>query len=272
MSEGLTDKIIPETGKPGIRQRSCVFTNLTRFGYKRALDLQLSILERKINTPSAPDQLLFVEHPRVYTLGKRGGRGNLMVSQDFLDTNSIDVVKTDRGGDITYHGPGQAVLYPVLDLEKNRIGVSDFVFGMEEIMKLTVREFGIRAGRDKRNHGLWVGDAKIGSVGISIKKGISIHGLALNVDLDLTPFSWINPCGLKNQKMTSIKRELEKSRQATPFEKAPESQVKPTGSSCIPLCLDTRETKPILSGLMYKVCDCFIRYFSSQFNFTVFQG
>ncbi len=120
----------------------------------------------------------------------------------------MDIVKTDRGGNITWHGPGQAVLYPVIDLEKNRIGVKDFVHGLEEIMKLTADDFNIKADRNKKNHGIWVGNSKIGSVGISIKKGISMHGIALNINPDLEAFSWIHPCGLNDISMTSLKKEL----------------------------------------------------------------
>lgn len=191
--------------------RSAVFTDLGLLEYSRALDLQNKTLQSKIDKTLEEDKIFFVEHPKVFTLGKRGGRENLTVSLDFLRTRGIDVVQTDRGGNITFHGPGQAVLYPVVDLEKNRISVKDFVHGLEEIMKLTAKEFNVDADRDERNHGLWVGNSKIGSVGISIKRGISMHGLALNIHPDLEPFSWINPCGLENVPITSIKKEMEKS-------------------------------------------------------------
>ncbi len=187
--------------------RSCLFSNLGTLEYKRALDLQIATLNAKISNPSKQDRLFYLEHPKVFTLGRRGGRENLTVSEDFLSSRGIRIVQTDRGGNITFHGPGQAVLYPVIDLARAKIGVADFVHGMEEIMKQTVLDFGIPADRDEKNHGLWVGQKKIGSVGISIKKGISIHGLALNVCPDLTPFSWINPCGLENVAMTSIAME-----------------------------------------------------------------
>jgi len=188
-------------------QRSIVFRNLNTLEYQKALDLQIQTLNAKIVTPSLPDQLFWVEHPRVFTLGRRGGRENIIVSQDFLRSQGIEVVQTDRGGNITFHGPGQAVLYPVMDLSRAKIGAADFVHGLEEIMRQTVLAFGISAVRDPENHGLWVGGKKIGSVGISIKRGISIHGLALNVCPDLTPFSWINPCGLENVAMTSLAME-----------------------------------------------------------------
>ncbi|MFU8770552.1 MAG: lipoyl(octanoyl) transferase LipB, partial [Desulfotignum sp.] len=130
------------------------------------------------------------------------------VSEDFLKDRGVDLVQTDRGGNVTYHGPGQAVLYPVMDLERARIGVSDFVYGLEAIMGNTAADFGVTVHRDPKNHGMWKGSKKIGSVGLSIRHGISIHGLALNVSLDLTPFAWINPCGMSGVAMTSLEQEL----------------------------------------------------------------
>lgn len=189
------------------KKRSAVFIDLDLMEYGRALELQNQTLQSKIDKTLLEDKIFFVEHPPVFTLGKRGGLENLSVSKDFLMSENIKVVQTDRGGNITYHGPGQAVLYPVVDLEKNRIGVKDFVYGLEEIMKLTAKEFDIDADRNEKNHGIWVGNSKIGSVGISVKKGISIHGLAMNINTDLEPFSWINPCGLMDVSMTSVKKE-----------------------------------------------------------------
>ena len=226
------------------RQRHCVFTHLGLMEYTEALALQTAVLKAKLRDPNKKDQLFFVEHLPVYTLGRRGGRENLVVTEDFLKNQRIDIVQTDRGGNITYHGPGQAVLYPIIDLEKNRLSVPDFVFGMEEIMKLTAKEFEVPADRDERNHGLWVGNKKIGSVGISIKKGISIHGLAMNINLDLTPFSWINPCGLANQAMTSIAQERHWPSQSISN-------------------FDTDDT------IMDKICDCFVRHFSTLFDIQI---
>jgi lipoate-protein ligase B len=235
MPEGITSDIAPKV------RRSCLFTNLNRQDYQTTLDLQLSTLAAKINTPQTPDHLFFVEHPRVFTLGRRGGQENLMVSKEFLLSQGIQIIQTDRGGNITYHGPGQAVLYPVMDLSRAKIGVADFVYGLEEIMKRTISDFGISADRDPKNHGLWVGRKKIGSVGIAIKRGISIHGLALNVCPDLTPFSWINPCGLENVAMTSAA-----------MEKA----------------MDTH-TKNKQRKLMDRVCHLFCQHFSTLFNTTI---
>ncbi len=191
-------------------KRSAVFIDLKTLEYNSALTLQLQTVHSKIENPDIHDTLFFVEHPSVYTLGKRGGEENLTVSKFFLDSRNINVIQTNRGGNITYHGPGQAVLYPIINLEKNHIGVKDFVYGLEEIMQRTALDANVVTDRDEKNHGLWAGNSKIGSVGISIKKGISFHGLAMNIHNDLEPFTWINPCGLDNIEMTSLKRELEK--------------------------------------------------------------
>ena len=143
------------------KKRSCVFIDLNILEYKRALDLQIQTLTAKIDKDLVEDQIFLVEHPSVFTLGKRGGEENLSVSKEFLNAKGIDVVQTDRGGNITYHGPGQAVMYPIVDLEKNKIGVKDFVHGLEEIMKRTAADFGIDADRDERNHGIWVKNSKM---------------------------------------------------------------------------------------------------------------
>lgn len=237
MPEGLISDDVPKV------RRSIVFSNLNILQYEKALDLQIQTLNTKINKPSEPDRLFFVEHPRVFTLGRRGGRENLIVSEEFLFSQGIPIIQTDRGGNITFHGPGQAVLYPVMDLTRAKIGVADFVHGLEEIMKLTALEFGIKASRDPKNHGLWVGRKKIGSVGISIKKGICIHGLALNVCPDLTPFSWINPCGLDNIAMTSIAMEKN--------------------------CDTTTNNELMDHDLMDRVCQLFCLHFSKIFDITI---
>jgi len=193
-----------------INKRSAVFIDLGIMEYKRALELQIKTLEARIDKTLSQDRIFFVEHPPVFTLGKRGGEENLTVSREYLNAKGIDLVPTDRGGNITYHGPGQAVLYPIVDLEAQRMGVKDFVWGLEEIMKQTALDFNIEAGRDSLNHGLWVGNSKIGSVGLSIKKGVSFHGLAMNINLDLEPFSWMNPCGLSHISVTSVQKEMQK--------------------------------------------------------------
>ena len=175
--------------------------------YPRALDLQRSLVQAKIDGRLADDPWLILEHPPVYTLGRRGGRQNLTVSPDFLKSRQIPVVHVERGGDITYHGPGQIVGYPLMDLRRAKLGVRDYVEKLEELMLRTAARWGVTVCRDARNHGVWVGDNKIGSIGIHVRRSITFHGFAFNVRPDLTPFSWINPCGLKGVGVTSLAAE-----------------------------------------------------------------
>ncbi len=176
--------------------------------YLEVFELQKKIVSDKIAERSEPDTLLLVEHPAVYTLGKRGGRENLNVSEAFISKKNIRIIATQRGGDITFHGPGQLVFYPIMDLHRANLGVADFVYRLETVMIRTCRDAGIVAERNPKNHGIWVGDQKIGSVGLGVKHGITYHGLALNVITNLEPFSWINPCGLASVSMTSVETEL----------------------------------------------------------------
>ena len=186
----------------------CYAANLGLRDYKDVWQLQQNLVTARIDGTISADILLFVEHPPVFTLGRRGGRQHLLVSETFLKTSGIPVVHVERGGNITYHGPGQLVAYPIIDLETRRIGVVDFVQALEEIMLRTAADHGVAAGRNPVNRGIWVGDNKMGSIGIALRKGISFHGLALNVNVDLTPFGWIQPCGLEGVAMTSMKQEL----------------------------------------------------------------
>lgn len=172
--------------------------------YRVAYQLQTSLVLARRHQGPGNDTFLVVEHPPVYTLGRRGGREFLMVSDDFLAEKQIEVVPIERGGVITYHGPGQLVLYPILHLKQAGLAVAEYVDRLEELMIRLAADVGVQAVRDSRNHGVWVGDEKLGSIGIAIRHGVSFHGLALNVDLDLAPFGWINPCGLTGVRMTSL--------------------------------------------------------------------
>ncbi len=172
--------------------------------YAAAYSLQLALVEKRQGGRPADDLFLIAEHPSTFTLGRRGGHQNLMVTEEFLAARQIPLVHIERGGDITYHGPGQLVLYPILDLRQAGISVAEYVKLLEEVMLNLSAASGIIANRDSRNHGIWVGDKKLGSVGIAIRHGIAFHGLALNVNLDLTPFSWVNPCGLTGVCMTTL--------------------------------------------------------------------
>ena len=186
---------------------SAVFCDLGLQGYPAVHALQVELAARRHRGEAPIDLFLCVEHPPVFTLGRHGDPAHLGVSEAFLRQRGIVVVPIERGGEITYHGPGQLVLYPIISLRRRRLGVSDYVWLLEELMLRVAADFGVQASRDARNHGVWVGNSKLGSIGIAIRHGITFHGLALNVDLDLEPFSWINPCGLRDVGMTSLIQE-----------------------------------------------------------------
>lgn len=176
--------------------------------YGEALDLQRSLVDAKISEIIDRDLILFLEHPSVFTLGRRGGREHLLVDDATLGMRGIEVFHAERGGDITYHGPGQLVVYPVVDLKRRQIKVVEFVGTLEEVMIRVAADWGIVAGRNPKNRGVWIGNKKIGSIGIAIRHGVSFHGIALNVNTSMDPFSWINPCGLRGVEMTSMQQVL----------------------------------------------------------------
>jgi len=199
----------PRNPHPATRTSQHVFSlDLGLIDYSEAWALQQKLVAARVENQIDHDILLFLEHPAVFTLGRRGGLDNLLVSESFLKDAGIPVIQVERGGVITYHGPGQIVVYPIMNLHTRRIGVKDFVAAMEEAMLQTAANWNITAGRNPINSGIWVGNQKMGSIGIALRKGVSFHGLALNVNLDLTPFSWIQPCGLQGVSMTSMKNEL----------------------------------------------------------------
>lgn len=176
--------------------------------YQKILDLQLQIVDAKKENELAEDVLIMVEHFPVFTLGNRGGMQDLKVSKNFLASKKVPIIQTKRGGNITHHGPGQLVAYPILSLSPTKgMRVTELVCRLEQVMIDTARNFSILAERVPDKRGIWVGPKKIGSLGLSIKKGVSYHGLALNVCPDLTPFDWINPCGLTDAEVTSLEKE-----------------------------------------------------------------
>lgn len=186
----------------------CYSLDLGLIDYQEAWALQQKLVAARVENHLDHDIMLFLQHPAVFTLGHRGGLDNLLVSEAFLKDSGIPVIQVERGGVITYHGPGQLVTYPIMNLHTRRIGVKDFVAAMEEAMIQTAGNWNINAERNPINSGIWVGRRKMGSIGIALRKGVSFHGLALNVNLDLTPFSWIQPCGLQGVSMTSMRNEL----------------------------------------------------------------
>jgi lipoate-protein ligase B len=171
--------------------------------YREAFELQLRLRDRRA-AGELPDVLLVLEHPPVYTKGKRTEPGDLPMGEDWYRAQGIEVCDTDRGGRVTYHGPGQLVAYPIMAVER----VADFVHSMEDAMVAALADEGVVAEpRDTPFTGVWAGDSKIGSIGVRVRGGVSMHGLAVNVDNDLQPFEWIVPCGIDHVRMTSVSRE-----------------------------------------------------------------
>src|SRR3954451_1914691 len=175
--------------------RKCQVRQLGRVTYGDALALQQRLVaERKQGL--TPDHLLLLEHPHVITLGRNGHMENLLAGDDILERAGISFYPTNRGGDVTYHGPGQLVGYPILDLRGWKRDVGAYVRGVEQAIIDTVAEYGIQAGRIPKLTGVWVGERKIAAIGVHISRWVTSHGFALNVSTDLTYFQYIVPCGL----------------------------------------------------------------------------
>ncbi len=151
-----------------------------------------------------PDTLLLLEHPPTLTIGKSGSSSNVLVSPERLREMGISLFHIERGGDVTYHGPGQLVGYPLFDLRERGRDISRFVTDLEEVMIRTAGDFSVRAGRDPGHRGVWVGDRELGAIGISVRRWVTMHGFALNVATNLRHFSLINPCGFTDRQATSI--------------------------------------------------------------------
>jgi lipoyl(octanoyl) transferase len=173
----------------------CEVRELGRLDYGKAFELQQQIVEER-KRGIIPDQLLLLDHPHTITLGRNGKIENLLASEPALRSAGITFHATDRGGDITYHGPGQAVGYPILDLREWKRDVGAYMRAIEQVMIDTLSDFRIAAGRLPGCTGVWVGGAKIGAIGVHISRWITSHGFALNVDTDLSYFGYIVPCGL----------------------------------------------------------------------------
>lgn len=201
-------------------------TDLGLIPYKDAWDLQESLLKkavdckienRKNDTQFLPEQhLLFCQHPHVYTLGKSGAETNLLLDQQHLNRIEAEFFKINRGGDITYHGPGQLVMYPILDLEQFFTDIHKYMRYLEEAVILTLQEFGINATRSEGLTGVWLDPdkpnaRKICAMGVKCSRWITMHGIALNVEPDLSYFGNIVPCGIQDKAVTSMAAELGKS-------------------------------------------------------------
>ena len=175
--------------------RRCALRQLGRVDYASALQLQQQLTaDRKQGL--IPDQLLLLEHPHVITMGRNGHAENLLADDDIMARAGIAFYPTDRGGDVTYHGPGQLVGYPILDLRDWQRDVGAYVRAVEETIIATLAEYGIAAGRIPKLTGVWVGERKIAAIGVHLSRWVTSHGFALNVSTDLSYFQYIVPCGL----------------------------------------------------------------------------
>jgi lipoyl(octanoyl) transferase len=154
------------------------------------------------------DVLLLLEHPPVYTRGRRSQPEELPMGAEWYEAQGIEVLDTDRGGLVTYHGPGQLVAYPIVQLRSYGDDIHQFVRGLEQVMTGTLGTYGVRANTIEGLTGVWVGTRKIGSIGLHVSRGVTTHGLAVNVNNDLQPFEWVVPCGIEGVAMTSLSREL----------------------------------------------------------------
>ena len=177
--------------------------------YQQAWDLQKNVVAQRI-VGTIADQLILCEHPHVYTFGKSADRSNLLISPDFLEAIGAQSFEIERGGDITYHGPGQLVGYPILNLHLRQMGVKKYVDLLEDSIIQTVAQFGIEATRIDGLTGIWIDDViprKIAAIGIKISRGVTMHGFALNVGTDLSYYNHIVPCGITDKGVTSMAKE-----------------------------------------------------------------
>lgn len=193
------------------------FKDLGEIRYKEAWDYQEKLfkesLDAKRNEDTPNNYLLFCEHPPVFTLGKSGSEENLLMNQDFLKKHEIEFFKINRGGDITFHGPGQIVGYPILDLEQFGMGVKQYIHELEEVIIKTLSDYNIKSERLDGATGVWIDTdkpsaRKICAIGVKASRYVSMHGFAFNVNTNLNYYSYINPCGFTDKSITSLHEEL----------------------------------------------------------------
>lgn len=203
--------------------KSVVFEDLGLIDYKKAWDYQEQIFNNIIeyktkgeNQENVDNHILFCEHPHVYTLGKSGAQNNLLISDEFLKKINATYYKINRGGDITYHGPGQIVGYPILDLEQLNLGIKEYIEKLEEAIIQSLKYYGIESSRKEGATGVWLDvgngnlERKICAIGVRAGRFVTMHGFALNVNTDLQYFNHINPCGFTDKQVTSIQKETGK--------------------------------------------------------------
>ena len=189
--------------------KTLAYSDLGLVNYQEVWDLQHNLLEKR-RANKIDDTLLLLEHPHTYTFGKSADKSNLLFTQTELKQKSISLYDIDRGGDITYHGPGQIVGYAILDLKNWEQDTHKYLRALEEVIIQTLAEFGVVSERNENHTGVWVDDNKICAIGIKVSRWISMHGFALNVNTNMEMFSGIVPCGIEDKGVTSLNNEVRK--------------------------------------------------------------
>ena len=187
--------------------RKLVYCDLGLIDYKEAWDIQKSIHQLRVEN-KIDDVLFLLEHPHTYTLGKSADKQNLVGDENYLSDNKISVYDIDRGGDITYHGPGQIVGYPIINLTNWKQDTHKYLRAIEEVIIQSCSEYGLNGGRVEKYTGVWINDRKICAIGIKVSRWITMHGFAFNINTDLKLFNGIIPCGITDKDVTSLNREL----------------------------------------------------------------
>jgi lipoyl(octanoyl) transferase len=187
--------------------RELKYIDLGLADYRETWDRQKALMEKR-KRDEIPDTFLLCEHPHTYTLGKIADKGNLISSEEYLREKSISVFEIDRGGDITYHGPGQVVGYPIIDLAKWRKDTHLYLRTLEQTIIDVCAYYGLDASRNDKYTGVWIEDRKICAIGIKISRWITMHGFAFNVNTDLSLYNGIIPCGINDKEVTSLQKEL----------------------------------------------------------------
>lgn len=189
--------------------RKLIYYNLDLIDFKKAWDLQYQIHSLRKNN-QIDDVILLLEHPNTYTLGKTAVTDNIICDNEFIEKNKISIYNIDRGGDTTYHGPGQLVGYPIINLTDWYQDSHKYLRALEEVIIKVCNDYGLKAHRNEKFTGVWIEDRKIAAIGIKISRWITMHGFAFNVNTDLFLFQGIIPCGIADKSVTSLKNELNK--------------------------------------------------------------
>jgi lipoyl(octanoyl) transferase len=192
-----------------MENRNLTYCDLGLIDYQEAWNLQKEIFDLRYKNEIS-DVLFLLEHPNTYTLGKVADKNHLISSSQYLEKNKISVYDIDRGGDITYHGPGQIVGYPIINLDEWERDTHKYLRALEEVIIRVCTEFGLIANRNSSYTGVWIGNKKIAAIGIKVSRWITMHGFAFNANTDLSLFQGIVPCGITDKEVTSLKKELGK--------------------------------------------------------------